>query len=350
MLIKLRCNVCMRKISAEDQLLGKKVSCPACGAVIPLPKPQFGFGKQIKGYAIEQWLGAGNCGEVYLAKQTAMNRHVALKVMKMSEEIVEEDKKRFLQEAQILAQLNHPNIVPVYDAGSADDCYYMAMGYVNGQTLEEVLKNTHALKEVDSLNLALKLIKGLRYAWDEFGILHRDIKPANIMIDQNHDVKIMDMGIAKNTHQDAGITQTTHLVGTPYFMSTEQAQANVDLDFRTDMYAVGCTLYNMLTETYPFKGDTIMKIMELKFADQVVPVRELSPYVSKNTDKLILDMIASNRDKRPASYDELEVRLRKCISIAEKQSQKKNQNSPNKLLVVVIPLVFIIILVLILNL
>ena len=127
----------------------------------------------------------------------------------------------------------------------------MAMGYINGQTLEEVLKNTHALKEIDALKLAKKLTKGLRYAWDEFGILHRDIKPANIMIDQHHDVKIMDMGIAKNTHNDAGITQTSHLVGTPYFMSTEQAQANIDLDFRTDIYAVGCTLYNMLTETYP---------------------------------------------------------------------------------------------------
>ena len=323
MLIKLRCSNCMRKISAEDDLLGKKVNCPACGAVVPIPNPQFGFGKQIKGYSIEQWLGAGNCGEVYLAKQTAMNRHVALKVMKMSEDILEEDKKRFLQEAQILAQLNHPNIVPVYDAGSADDCYYMAMGYVNGQTLEEVLKNTHALKEIDALKLTIKLTKGLRYAWDEFGILHRDIKPANIMIDQNHDVKIMDMGIAKNTNQDAGITQTSHLVGTPYFMSTEQAQANVDLDFRTDMYAVGCTLYNMLTESYPFEGKNIMKIIELKFADQVTPVRELSPYISKSTDKLILEMIASNRDKRPISYDVLEERIEKSIFALQKSVNRK---------------------------
>ena len=89
MLIKLRCSKCMRKVSAEDDLLGKKVLCPACDSVIPLPSPQFGFGKQIKGYAIEQWLGAGNCGEVYLAKQIAMNRHVALKVMKASEDLIE---------------------------------------------------------------------------------------------------------------------------------------------------------------------------------------------------------------------------------------------------------------------
>jgi serine/threonine-protein kinase len=334
----------MRKISAEDDLLGKDVNCPACGALIPIPKPQFGFGKQIKGYSIEQWLGSGNCGEVYLAKQTSMNRHVALKVMKMSDEIYEEDKKRFLQEAQILAQLNHPNIVPVYDAGSANGCYYMAMGYINGQTLEEVLKNTHALKEIDALKLAKKLTKGLRYAWDEFGILHRDIKPANIMIDQHHDVKVMDMGIAKNTHNDAGITQTAHLVGTPYFMSTEQAQANIDLDFRTDIYAVGCTLYNMLTETYPFQGENIMKIMEKKFSNQVIPVRELSPYVSKITDKLILEMISSDRDKRPASYDLLEEKLNKCIKVAEKRGQKGAQNNNSKLIfIVLIPLAFVVI-------
>ncbi|EDM25102.1 hypothetical protein LNTAR_02799 [Lentisphaera araneosa HTCC2155] len=348
MLIKLRCSKCMRKVSAEDDLLGKKVLCPACNSVIPLPSPQFGFGKQIKGYAIEQWLGAGNCGEVYLAKQIAMNRHVALKVMKASEDLIEEDKKRFLQEAQILAQLNHPNIVPVYDAGSAEDCHYMAMGYVNGQTLEEVIKETQSLKEVDALKLTLKLVQGLRYAWDEFGILHRDIKPANIMINQNHDIKIMDMGIAKNTHQDANITQTSHLVGTPYFMSTEQAQAHQDLDFRTDLYSVGCTLYNMIVGDVPFKGGTIMEIMEHKFADKVVPPKELRPYISKSTDKLILEMIASNKDKRPKSYDDLEAKLEKCLRVAEKRKQVSDDNKQSKVIkAVVIPLVLIIVILVI---
>jgi eukaryotic-like serine/threonine-protein kinase len=347
MLIKLRCNKCMRKISAEDDLLGKKVLCPACDSVIPLPSPQFGFGKQIKGYAIEQWLGAGNCGEVYLAKQIAMNRHVALKVMKASEDLVEEDKKRFLQEAQILAQLNHPNIVPVYDAGSADDCHYMAMGYVNGQTLEEVLKDTQTLKEVDAIKLTLKLVHGLRYAWDEFGILHRDIKPANIMIDQNHDVKIMDMGIAKNTHQDANITQTSHLVGTPYFMSPEQAQALQDLDFRTDLYSVGCTLYNMLVGDVPFEGTNIMEIMEHKFADQVSSPKELRPYLSKSIDKLILEMVASKREKRPKSYYELEAKLLKCLRVAEKRKEVSDGNKQSQLIkMIVIPLTILIVILL----
>ncbi|WDE95901.1 serine/threonine-protein kinase [Lentisphaera profundi] len=347
MLIKLRCTKCMRKVSAEDDLLGQKVLCPACNAVIPLPSPQFGVGKQIKGYAIEQWLGAGNCGEVYLAKQTAMNRHVALKVMKSSEEVTEEDKQRFLQEAQILAQLNHPNIVPVYDAGSADDCYYMTMSYVNGQTLEEVLKNTQSLKEIDALKLCLKIIKGLRYAWDEFGILHRDIKPANIMIDQNHDIKIMDMGIAKNTQQDAHITQTSHFVGTPYFMSPEQAQANSDLDFKADLYSVGCTLYNMLVGSVPFEGGNIMEIMEHKFADQVTPAKQLRPYISKSTDKLILEMISANKDKRPKSYDDLENKIEKCIRVAEKRHEVSKGNQQAKLLkLVVIPLVVLILVLL----
>ena len=172
--------------------------------------------------------------------------------------------QRFSHEAQTLARLNHPNIVPAFDAGHTDECYYMAMGYIDGETLEDKLKRSGSMDELELLKISLKVIDALEYAWNEFKLLHRDIKPANIMIDQMGEVRIMDMGIAKNTMEDGGLTQAGMVVGTPFFMSPEQAQASTGIDFRSDVYALAATMYHMITGVLPFQGPNVMAILAKK--------------------------------------------------------------------------------------
>jgi serine/threonine protein kinase len=320
MIIKLRCKHCFSKISAEDDLIGKEVFCPACNAVIPLPTPQFGCGSKINGFEIEQWLGSGAMGEVYLATQVSMRRKVALKTLPFSDMVNDEDKKRFLKEAQILAKLNHPNIVPAYDAGSTANCHYMSMGYINGKTLEDMQRKSGVLAELEMLDVMKKLSNALNYAWTESKLLHRDIKPANIMVDEFNIVKLMDMGIAKNMNEDASLTQAGFIVGTPYFMSPEQAQSSPNLDFRSDLYALGCTIYQMLSGKLPYTGPNIMAILSNKMSNNFIPLERVTGHVSAPTCKLINSLINFNPDLRPQSFEEFDTAIDECTKTAMNHS------------------------------
>ena len=320
MVIKLRCKHCYSKISAEDDLIGKEVFCPACNAVIPLPTPQFGCGSKINGFEIEQWLGSGAMGEVYLATQVSMRRQVALKTLPFSDTVNEDDKKRFLKEAQILAKLNHPNIVPAYDAGSTANCHYMSMGYINGKTLEDMQRKSGVLSEIEMLDVMKKLGDALNYAWTESKLLHRDIKPANIMVDEFNTVKLMDMGIAKNMNEDASLTQAGFIVGTPYFMSPEQAQSSPYLDFRSDLYALGCTMYQMLSGKLPYTGPNIMAILSNKMSNNFIPLERVTGHVSAPTCKLINSLINFNPDLRPQSFEEFDNAIDECTKTAMNHS------------------------------
>ena len=304
MTIKLRCKSCFAKVSADDELIGKEVNCPNCNHLFSLPKPQFGFGKILGGYEIEQWLGSGAMGEVYLARQVSMNRPVALKVVKHDISTDREVVERFTHEAQVLASLNHPSIVPAFDAGHTDDCYYMAMGFVDGETLEDRLKRKGKMDELEVLGIAKKVGEALKYAWDEFKLLHRDIKPANIMLNTMDEVKIMDMGIAKNTQDDGGLTKVGLVVGTPFYMSPEQAQASTGIDFRSDLYALAASMYHVLTGTLPFQGPNVMAILAKKVNFPLVPVNEINPDISQETTDMVAKLLSYKVDDRLESIDE----------------------------------------------
>ena len=323
MTIKLRCRSCFAKVSADDDLIGKDVNCPNCNFQFTLPKPQFGFGKILGGYEIEQWLGSGAMGEVYLARQVSMNRPVALKVIKhditMDREVVD----RFAHEAQVLASLNHPYIVPAFDAGHTDECYYMAMGFVDGETLEDRLKRNGRMDETEVLNIATKVADALKYAWTEFKLLHRDIKPANIMIDNMKEVKIMDMGIAKNTTDDGGLTKVGLVVGTPFYMSPEQAQASTGIDFRSDVYALAASMYHLLTGTLPFQGPNVMAILAKKVNFPLVPANEINPDISQETSDFIAKLLSFKPDDRIDTFDELFEMLKKGKAAAKEAKSSK---------------------------
>ncbi len=322
MVIKLRCKNCFAKISAEDDLIGKQVYCPACSAVLKLPTPQFGYGKVIGGFQVEQWLGAGAMGEVYLARQVSMNRPIALKIMKNEPTISKTEVDRFLHEAQTLARLNHVNIVPAYAAGEFENCHYLAMGYIDGMTLEDRLRKEKRISESDILKIASKLSDALCYAWEECRMLHRDIKPANVMIDGTGEIKLMDFGIAKNLGDDGGLTQSGFVVGTPFYMSPEQAQGSRDIDFRSDLYALGATLYHLVTGRMPFSGPNLIAILSRKMNNPPPPPHEIATDLSPATSAMIMKLMAFDVKDRHSSFADLNRDLAECQTALLKHQRR----------------------------
>ncbi|HEY9519666.1 MAG TPA: protein kinase [Gemmatimonadales bacterium] len=209
-------------------------------------------------YKVERALGAGGMATVYLAEDVKHRRKVAVKVMRP--ELAQTlGADRFLREVEIAAQLSHPHILPVYDSGQADGLLYYVMPYVEGESLQERMQRESQLPVEDALRIAREVAEALAYA-HERNIIHRDIKPANIMLSRGHAL-VADFGIARAMGSGASITQTGLAVGTPQYMSPEQASGSAGVDGRADVYALGCVLYEMLAGEAPFTGPTPQAII-----------------------------------------------------------------------------------------
>lgn len=321
MTFKFSCPYCFRKIGAQDEFKGAKTECPSCNRTIQVPSPQFGAGKEIGGFTIEQWLGNGAMGEVHLARQAAMDRLVALKIMtneKMSED---DDKQRFVREIQTLAKLNHPNIVSAISAGEFDEGAYLAMTYITGCTAEDKVNMNGPMSEKEALTCCLSVADALKHAWQNGKILHRDIKPSNFMIDESNNTLLMDMGIAKSMDNDNDITMAGIVMGTPYYMSPEQARAEKNLDQRSDIYSLGASLYHMVTGIPPYHGGSAMQVMGQKLKENPIPPNEHNPELSNRICKLINKFMSIDIDKRPDSWDEV-IEILNSAKAPKKQAKK----------------------------
>ena len=201
--VKFRCSNCLNKICDDGESLGERAKCPVCFVEIDIPSPEYGVGYTIDGFVIEQWLGNGSMGEVHLARQLSMDRPVALKIVTTEKFEDEKDVKRYKREVNTLAKLNHPAIVSAISCGEFEGGSYLAMSYVNGLTIEDMIAKLGYIPEQDALTYCLTVVDALEYAWNEHRILHRDLKPANIMLDIQDKVHLMDMGIAKSLEYDA---------------------------------------------------------------------------------------------------------------------------------------------------
>jgi len=207
-------------------------------------------GKTISHYKILEKIGEGGMGVVYEAEDTKLRRTVALKFLPPELMRDKEAKERFVQEAQAAAALDHPNICTVYEINEVEDQTFISMAYIKGQSLKE--KMASGLIELEeALDIVIHSAEGLKEA-HENGIVHRDIKPANIMLTQKGQVKIMDFGLAKLTW-GIDLTKTATIVGTVAYMSPEQALGE-KIDHRTDIWSLGCVLYEMLAGQRPFKS------------------------------------------------------------------------------------------------
>jgi len=230
-------------------------------------------------YVIERELGSGGMAVVFLAKDVKHRRMVAIKVLSpdLGSEVGTE---RFLREIEIAAGLTHPHILPLHDSGRADGLLFCVMPYVEGESLRDRLEREHQLPLEDALRITREAAEALDYA-HERGIIHRDIKPANILLEQGQAV-VADFGIARAVEQAGGtsITQTGLAMGTPAYMSPEQASGGRDVDGRADIYALGCVLYEMLSGETPFTGPTPQAVLAKKRNEptpRISVVRETVP-------------------------------------------------------------------------
>lgn len=249
-------------------------------------------------YEVLEEIARGGMGIVYKARDTVLGRVVAFKVLGENLRDNETAVKYFLREARAAAALSHPNIVTVYDAGEQTNEYYMAMEFVEGTTLKELIRRKGALPEEQVRYISVHCARGLFYAHSK-GIIHRDIKSGNVMITRDKTLKIMDFGLAKFVREYQ--KDHTQQVGTPFYMSPEQIIGK-DIDHRTDLYSLGCTIYECATGTVPFfKGDLGYHHVHT----EPPPPRGINPAISKDLEKLILHMLAKDPNERFQSAKEI---------------------------------------------
>jgi len=236
-------------------------------------------------------------GTVYEAIQPDLSRRVALKVLSPSLANDPEFVARFKREAKATALLDHPNVVRIHDIGQYEDSHYYAMEFVRGYSIQDMLDRKDQLDINESCEIICQSAMGLEHAWDK-GIIHRDVKPDNIMITHQGEVKITDLGLAKQVSGADNLTRTDATMGTPLYMSPEQINRPSEMDFRSDIYSLGVTFYQMVTGYTPFEGEGNLEVVGKILTEDAEPVRKLNPDVPKEVAKVIEKMMHKDPKKR----------------------------------------------------
>jgi len=270
-------------------------------------------GKKVNQYQFLEKLGEGGMGAIYKAQDTRLNRFVAIKVLSASATGSPERRRRFIQEAQAASALNHPNIITIHDIISEGDAEFMVMEYVQGKTLADLVPKG-GLRVPQVLKLALQMTDALQTAHSA-RIVHRDLKPGNIMVTESGLVKVLDFGLAKLTDNspltntttapddatrtigEAPLTVEGSIIGTVSYMSPEQAQGQ-KIDSRSDVFSLGLVLYEMVTGTRAFSGDSALSTLSAILRDDPRPIPEITPDVPQQFEELINLCVRKSPDDR----------------------------------------------------
>ena len=305
--MKFFCDHCEQKIEADRTLSGSIMICPTCSQAFRVPDYGLIPGDRLDGFVLRKRIGSGGMGDVWLADQESMQRECAVKVLSPDLTVHQEFINRFMQEVKSTGKLQHTNIVTSYYAGESDGIYYLAMECVSGENLDAILDRDQQMDETTVLKVARSAADALEYAWEEQKLIHRDIKPSNIMIDDTKTVKILDFGIAKSldSKNTSHLTQTGAILGTPYYMSPEQASRKISLDCRSDIYSMGTVMYHLLSGEPPFQGDTPVGILAQHLSGTSVPLRRMVPNISPPTAALVEKMMQKDPGRRFQSWGEV---------------------------------------------
>ncbi|MDP6354713.1 MAG: protein kinase [Planctomycetota bacterium] len=268
------------------------------------------FGQILGGYLIESRLGTGGMGTVYKAQQLSIGRPVALKVLSERFAADREFVALFTEEARSVGRLCHPCLAAVHDVGEDQGRFFYSMEYLEGGSLEDLLNYTDRLPPASALKLVIDATRGLEYLRKE-RIVHRDIKPENLMLDGEGNVKIVDLGIAIDLEKTYGMSGGVY--GTPHYMAPEQVLGQV-VDHRTDLYALGCTLYRMLSGRFPFVADNEEAIMDMQLNAAADPLRDLVPDVPSELCAVVQRMMEKSPDDRYENGAETLVDLQLCMA------------------------------------
>ncbi len=260
-------------------------------------------------YELIRQIARGGTAQVYLARDLLLDRPVALKVLfpELSSDF--SFVERFRREAQAAANLSHPNIVPVFDWGESERTYFIVMEYVDGEPLSAIIRSQAPLPPARAAGIAADISKALSYA-HRHGVVHRDVKPGNVLITRDGQVKVTDFGIARAVGSDDSVTQTGLVMGTATYFSPEQAQG-LGVDGRSDVYALGVVLYEMVTGRPPFSADTPVAIAYKHVSEAAVPPRELEPRVPEPLEAVILRAIAKQPSDRYPTAEDLHADLQR---------------------------------------
>jgi serine/threonine protein kinase len=349
------CPGCGRRLAVQESLAGRKVRCAGCAAVVDVPPaspanqasgptsqvsppaPAGGASSSAAGlpaasgrvplpggdgtldlaqllappqqpgelgrlghYRVLRPLGAGAMGVVFLGEDVKLARPVALKAMLPALSANPEARARFLREARSAAAIQHDHIVTIYQVDEERGVLFLAMQLLEGETLEDRLRREPHLPLRLVLRIGREIAEGLAAAHAR-ALIHRDIKPANVWLEAGRDrVKILDFGLARAAGDDARISQTGTVIGTPAYMAPEQARGEV-IGTRADLFSLGCVLYRLCTGELPFKGKDTLAVLSALAVDRPVPVEELNPTVPPDLADLIARLLSKDPGGRPAS-------------------------------------------------
>lgn len=268
-------------------------------------------------YEIIKTIGEGGMANVYLANDTILDRKVAIKVLRGDLSNDEKFIRRFKREALSVSNLSHPNIVEVYDVGEEDGNYYIVMEYIEGKTLKQLLQKRGALTLNEVIDITTQLTDGLAHAHEAY-IIHRDIKPQNIMIEDNGLVKITDFGIAMALNSTQ-LTQTNSVMGSVHYLPPEQANGKGST-VKSDIYSLGILMYELLTGSVPFKGDTAVEIALKHMKEKIPSIRKQNPTIPQSVENIVLKATAKNPKNR---YDNVRDMYKDLQTALQRDNEKR---------------------------
>lgn len=289
------------------------------------------IGKIFGGCRLVGKVGSGAVGVVYLAQHLRLDRPVAVKLLAKGLEAQEELRQRFLMEGRILAQLEHPNIVRIYDLGEEHDQLFLILHFIDGETLEKRLRTKGKLSEEETVQIFLKVLAGLSHVHRN-GLVHRDLKPQNIMLSSEQSVFLMDFSVAQLTALPFRLTMSGTILGTPYFMAPEQIEGKRG-DHRMDLYSVGMSMYVSLTGTHPFLSGTLIETLKRQLNEEALPPKEVDPELAK----IVYHLTRQDPEKRPPNCETVIESLSKWLAqyrhtqTDQKKKTKLPAQSPQKI-------------------
>jgi serine/threonine protein kinase len=310
------CRVCRYEFRASAKLLGKKIPCSHCGALVEIissdkQKDDPLVGKRVGNCRLSYRLGAGGIGLVYAGDQLSVGRRVAIKMLGAKAGGNEVLVQRFQREAKLSAQINHPGVVQVYDYGFDRGVHYQIMELVDGGTLANLIETHQRLPLKDVFDLGLQLAQALVHLHKN-DIIHRDIKPANVLISVVNGrrlAKLADLGLAKQLDDDqavGGLTMEGKPLGSPSYMPPEQVRNAKDATRASDIYGLGATMYAAITGTRPFDGKTSYEVMAHVLTKEVVPPIKLVPDLPPALNTFIIQCLSKDAAKRPQDAESVE--------------------------------------------
>ncbi len=323
----LLCPGCRSLVDVRRETPGTEIACRSCDHLLvvpegawetepPAPSPRQGIGP----YELVREIGRGSMGVVYEARERKTGKALALKILPETLGFDASALERFHREAALAAELAHPAVVPILHVGEEEGVWYAAMDFIDGETLDTLVG--HAPLPVDlAARTARQAAEGLHYA-HERGIIHRDVKPANILIDRENRARILDFGLAKQ-RDVATITASGTVVGTPMYMSPEQASPSAPVDFRTDIYSLGATLYEVLTGVPPFMGEDVQALIRKVKHESPPAPRSLRPDIPRPLENIVFKAMAKDPSRRYASASDFAGDLGRFLSSGHAEARPR---------------------------